>query len=75
MRKDPPGLVFKLLGKNRLVEVGRDVWRSCGPTPAQAESPRTHYPELCPGGSQISPGKETTQPPWATCSAAQSPTQ
>lgn len=40
MRKDPSGLVFTLLGKNRLVEVGRDLWRSRGPNPAQVESPR-----------------------------------
>ena len=59
-----------------MVEVGRDLWRSPGPTPlAQAWPPRASFSGLCPHGFWISPRMEAPQPPWATCSSAQSPSQ
>ena len=41
--------------------------------PAKAGSPRAGCTGPCPGGSGISPEKETPQPPWAACSRAPSP--
>ena len=43
--------------------------------PAQAGSPRAGCTGPCPGGSGISPEKETPQPPWAACSRAPSPSE
>ena len=43
--------------------------------PAQAGSPRAGGTGPCPGGSWISPGKETPQPPWAAWARAPSPSE
>ena len=43
--------------------------------PAEAGSPTAGFTGLCPGGSWISPEKETPQPPWAACSSAPSPSE
>lgn len=57
---------------HRMVEVGRNLWRSPGPTPpGQAEWPRASCPLPCPGSFWISPRLEILQPLWATCSRAQ----
>ena len=67
-------LGMKYLRNRRMVEVGRDPWGSSSPTsPAEAGSPRAGYTGPCPGGSWISPQKETPQPLWAACSSAPSP--
>ena len=43
--------------------------------PAQAGSPTADCRGPCPGGSGISPEKETPQPLWAACSSAPSPSE
>lgn len=50
---------------HRIVETGRDVWRSPSPTPpAEAGSPRAGDGNA-PGGFGMSPERETPRPPWA----------
>ena len=44
-------------------------------TPAKAGSPTAGCTGPCPGGSWISPEKETPQPPWAAWSRAPSPSE
>ena len=59
-----------------MVGVGRDLCGSSTPTPpTEAGSPRAGCTGPCPGGSWISPEKETPQPPWAACSSAPSPSE
>ena len=56
---------------HRIVGVGRDLCGSSSPIPpAEAGSPTAGCTGPCPGGSGISPEKETPQPPWAACSSA-----
>ena len=43
--------------------------------PAQAGSPTAGCTGPCPGGSGISPEKETPQPPWAAWARAPSPSE
>lgn len=43
--------------------------------PAHAGSFRSHYPRQCPDSFRISPGMDSLQPHWATCSSAWSSTQ
>ena len=45
--------------------VGRDLCGHPAQPPAEAGSPRAGCTGPCPGGSGISPEKETPQPPWA----------
>ena len=42
---------------------------------AEAGCPTAGCRGPCPGGSWISPEKETPQPPWAACSSAPSPSE
>ena len=61
---------------HRIVGVGRDLCGSSSPTtPAEAGSPTAGCTGPCPGGSWISPEKETPQPPWVNCSSAPSPSE
>lgn len=63
------------LHDHRMDEVGRDLWRSSGPSlPAQVGPHRT----VCPGPRQdifLSLRVETPQPAWATSASAASPSQ
>ena len=43
--------------------------------PRRSRSPTAGCTGPCPGGSWISPEKETPQPPWAACSSAPSPSE
>ena len=51
------------------------LWVIQSNPPAQAGSPRAGCTRPHPGGSAISPEKETLQPPWAACSSAPSPSE
>jgi len=51
------------------------LWVIKSNSPAQAGSPTAGCTGPCPGGSSISPEKETPQPPWAMCSRAPSPSK
>jgi len=51
------------------------LWVTQSNTPAKAGSPRAGCTGPCPGGSGISPGKETPQPPWAAWARAPSPSE
>ena len=51
------------------------LWVIWSNPPAEAGSPTAGYTGPCPGGSWISPEKETPQPPWAACSSAPSPSE
>ena len=51
------------------------LWVIQSNPPAEAGSPRTGCTGPPPGGSWISPEKETPQPPWAACSRAPSPSE
>jgi len=53
---------------------GTSVGHSAQP-PAQAGSPRAGCRGPCPGGSGVSPEKETPQPPWAAWARAPSPSE
>lgn len=58
---------FDYLKKHRLVEVGRDIWRSSGPIPCSSMTIYSPWPR--PGSFWISPWLETPQCPWATCNS------
>ena len=60
---------------HRTLGVGRDLCGPSSPIPCKAGSPRAGCTGPCPGGSSISPEKETPQPLWATCSSAPSPSE
>ena len=68
-------LLFTELQNHRVVEVGRDLWRSSVPTPLLKQG------HLEPVAQDVSrwllniSSNETLQPPWATCSDAQSTSQ
>ena len=66
----------KCWGDHRMVEVGRDLWRSSGPTPllkhGHLEPVAQDYVQMA---FALSPGRETPQPLWATCPSARSPSQ
>ena len=51
------------------------LWVISSNSPAEAGSPTAGCTGPCPGGSWISPEKETPQPPWAACSNAPSPSE
>lgn len=52
---------------HRMVDVGRCVWRSSGPTPAQTGLPKAGCVRPCPGDIWIYQRRDTPQPHWATC--------
>lgn len=61
---------------HRMVELGRDLWRSCNTTLLLKEgSPRAGCTGLHPGGFWKSRGNETAQPLWAVCSSALLPSK
>ncbi|XP_075348252.1 uncharacterized protein LOC142405169 isoform X2 [Mycteria americana] len=60
---------------SRNVEAGRVLWRSSGPSPAQAGSPRAGCPGPCPDGFWTPPGMETPPPLWAAWASTRSPSQ
>jgi len=51
------------------------LWVIWSKPPAEAGSPTAGCKGPCPGGSWISPEKETPQPPWAAYSSAPSPSE
>ena len=51
------------------------LWVTQSNPPAEAGSPTVGCTGPCPGGSWISPEKETPQPLWAACSTALSPSE
>ena len=51
------------------------LWITQSNPPAEVGSPTAGCIGPCPGGSWISPEKETPQPPWAACSSALSPAE
>ena len=61
---------------HRMFGVGRDL---CGSSSPALLLKQGHLQQAaqgpCPGGSWISPEKETPQPPWAACSRAPSPSE
>ena len=58
---------------HRTVGAGRDLQRSLSPTPCQIRLPTAGCTGRCPGGSWISPEKETPQPPLGSLFSAPSP--
>ena len=61
---------------HRMVGVGRDLCGLSSPTlPVEAGSLRAGCTGPPPGGFWISPEKEKSQPLWATCSSAPSPSE
>ena len=51
------------------------LWVIWSNSPAEAGSPAAGCTGPCPGGSWISPEKETPQPPWVACFRASSPSE
>jgi len=51
------------------------LWVILSNPPGEAGSPTVGCTGPCPGGSGISPEKETPQPPWAACVRAPSPSE
>jgi len=61
---------------HRMVGVGKGpLWVIQSNPPAEAGSPTAGCTGPCPGGSWISPERETPQRPWAACSSAPSPSE
>jgi len=61
---------------HRMVGVGKGpLWVTQSNPPAEAGSPTAGCRGPCPGGSGISPEKETPPAPWAACSSAPSPSE
>ena len=65
----------RITQNHRMVGVGRDLCGSPNPTllPKQGHPEQAAQP--CPGGSWISPEKETPPPPWAAWARAPSPSE
>ena len=61
-------ILFTESQNHRIVGAGRDLQRPLSPAPLQSRLPTAGCTGRCPGGSWISPEKETPQPPWAACS-------
>ena len=61
---------------HRIVGAGRDLCGSSSPTPLPKQRHLQQAVEdLVQAGLELSPEKETPQPPWATCSSAPSPSE
>ena len=61
---------------HRMVGVGRDLCGSSSPVPLPKQGhPEQAAEDLVQAGLEISPEKETPQPPWAACARAPSPSE
>jgi len=70
-QKETCAATAELSQNHRMVGVGRDLCGSCSPTPLPKQGHlQQAAQDLVQVGLELSPEKETAQPPWAACSRA-----
>jgi len=63
---------FKFSQNHKMLGVGRDLWGSSSPTPLPKH---VHLKQAAQNLIQVKQEKDTSQPPWAACSSALSPSK